>query len=115
DLPDFARIGLIEASPHQNEVAYLAANRYQMGDRKPYVYKTADFGKTWTKIVTGVPETDFPRVIREDPRRKGLLYLGTEHGIYVSFNDGAVWQSLALDLPTTPVHGIVVEERDLVI
>lgn len=115
DLPDFARISLIEASPHQNGVAYLAANRYQMGDRTPYVYKTADFGKSWTKIVTGVPETDFPRVIREDPRRKGLLYLGTEHGIYVSFNDGASWQSLALDLPTTPVHGIVVEERDLVI
>jgi photosystem II stability/assembly factor-like uncharacterized protein len=115
DLPDFARISLIEASPHQNGVAYLAANRYQMGDRQPYVYKTADFGKTWSKIVNGVPENDFPRVIREDPRRKGLLYLGTEHGIYVSFNDGAAWQPLALNLPTTPVHGIVVEERDLVI
>ncbi len=115
DLPDFARVSLIEASPHQNGVAYLAANRYQMGDRRPYVYKTADFGKTWTKIVNGIPENDFPRVIREDPKRKGLLYVGTEHGIYVSFDDGAAWQSLALNLPTTPVHGIVVEERDLVI
>jgi photosystem II stability/assembly factor-like uncharacterized protein len=115
DLPDFARISIIEASPHQNGAAYLAANRYQMGDRKPYVYKTTDFGKSWTKIVTGVPDTDFPRVIREDPKRKGLLYLGTEQGVYVSFNDGASWQSLALNLPTTPVHGIVVEERDLVI
>ena len=115
DLPEFARISLIDASPHQNGVAYLAANRYQMGDRKPYVYKTADFGKTWQKIVTGIPDTDFPRVVREDTKRRGLLYVGTEHGIYVSFNDGASWQSLKLDLPTTPVHGIISEERDLVI
>jgi photosystem II stability/assembly factor-like uncharacterized protein len=115
DLPEFARISLIEASPHQNGVAYLAANRYQMGDRRPYVYKTADFGKTWQKIVTGVPAHDFARVIREDPKRRGLLYLGTEHGVYVSFNDGASWQSLQLNLPVTPIHGIVVEERDLVI
>ena len=115
DLPDFTRISLIEASPHQNGVAYLAGNRYQMGDRKPYLYKTTDYGKTWTKIVTGIPDNDFPRTIREDPKRRGLLFVGTEHGIYVSFNDGAAWQPLTLNLPTTPVHGIVVEERDLVI
>ncbi len=115
DLPEFARISLIEASPHQNGVAYLAANRYQMGDRAPYFYKTADFGKTWQKIISGIPGTDFARVIREDIKRRGLLYAGTEHGIYVSFNDGATWQSLKLDLPTTPVHGIIPEERDLVI
>ncbi|HSC28864.1 MAG TPA: hypothetical protein VLD67_16430, partial [Vicinamibacterales bacterium] len=115
DLPDFARISLIEASPHQNGVAYLAGNRYQSGDRQPYVYKTADFGKSWQKIVNGLPAHDFPRVIREDPKRRGLLFLGTEHGIYVSFNDGASWQTLGLNLPDTPVHGVVVEERDLVI
>ena len=115
DLPEFTRISLIEASPHQNGVAYLAGNRYQLGDRKPYVYKTADFGKTWQKIITGIPDTDFARTIREDPKRRGLLYLGTEHGIYISFNDGASWQSLKLNLPVTPVHGIVSEERDLVI
>jgi len=115
DLPDFTRISLIEVSPHQDGVAYLAGNRYQLGDRRPYLYKTADFGKTWSQIVTGIPENDFPRTIREDPKRRGLLYVGTEHGIYVSFNDGASWQSLKLNLPTTPVHGIVVEERDLVI
>ena len=114
-LPDYTRISLIEASPHENGVAYLAGNLYQRGDRGPYVYKTADFGKTWTKIVTGIPDWDFARVIREDPTRRGLLYLGTEHGVYVSFNDGASWQSLQLDLPTTPVHGLVVEARDLVI
>jgi photosystem II stability/assembly factor-like uncharacterized protein len=115
DLPEFTRISLIEASPHQNGVAYLAGNRYQMGDRKPYVYKTADFGKSWQKIITNIPDTDFARTIREDPKRRGLLYLGTEHGIYISFNDGASWQSLKLNLPVTPVHGIVVEDRDLVI
>ncbi len=115
DLPDFTRISLIEVSPHQDGVAYLAGNRYQLGDRRPYLYKTADFGKTWSQIVTGIPENDFPRTIREDPKRRGLLYVGTEHGIYVSFNDGASWQSLKLNLPTMPVHGIVVEERDLVI
>ncbi len=115
DLPEFARISLIEASPHQNGAAYLAANRYQLGDRAPYLYKTTDFGATWTKIVSGIPATDFLRTVREDPKRRGLLYAGTEHGIYVSFDDGAAWQPLRLNLPDTPVHGIVVEERDLVI
>lgn len=115
DLPDFARISLIEASPHQNGVAYLVANRYQRDDRKPYVYKTADFGRTWTKIVNGLPGNDFPRAIREDIKRRGLLYLGMENGMYISFDDGANWQSLRLNLPVTPVHGIAVHERDLVI
>ncbi|MEZ5290173.1 MAG: hypothetical protein R2745_03750 [Vicinamibacterales bacterium] len=114
-LPEFARISLIEASPHQDGVAYLAANRYQLGDRAPYLYKTADFGATWTPIVNGIPANDFLRTVREDPKRRGLLYAGTEHGIYISFDDGASWQSLGLNLPDTPVHGIVVEERDLVI
>ncbi len=115
DLPDFTRISLIEASPHQNGVAYLAGNRYQQGDRAPYFFKTTDFGKTWTKIVTGIPSNDFARTIREDSQKRGLLYAGTEHGVYVSFNDGASWQSLRLNLPVTPVHGLVSEERDLVI
>jgi photosystem II stability/assembly factor-like uncharacterized protein len=115
DLPDFARISLIEASPHKAGTAYLAANRYQRGDRRPYVYRTDDYGKTWTKIVSGIPGDDFPRTVREDVKRPGLLYLGTEHGIYVSFDNGGAWQSLRLNLPVTPVHGIVVEETDLVI
>jgi photosystem II stability/assembly factor-like uncharacterized protein len=115
DLPDFTRVSLIEASPHQNGVAYLAGNRYQQGDRRPYVYKTADFGKTWQKIVNGIPADDFARTIREDPARRGLLYLGTETGIYISFDDGASWQPLRLNLPVTPVHGIVVEKRDLIV
>ena len=115
DLPDFTRVSLIEASPHAAGTAYLAGNRYQRGDRAPYVYKTSDFGQTWTKIVTGLPPDDFARAIREDKRRKGLLFLGTETTTYVSFDDGAHWQSLRLDMPVTPVHGIQVKDNDLVI
>jgi hypothetical protein len=115
DLPEFARVSLIEASPHDAATAYLAANRYQRADRAPYVYKTNDYGRTWTKIVNGLPPADFPRAIREDKKRKGLLFLGTENGIHVSFDDGANWQSLRLELPVTPVHGIEVKGDDVVI
>jgi photosystem II stability/assembly factor-like uncharacterized protein len=115
DLPEFTRISLIEASPHAAGTAYLAGNRYQRSDRAPYVYKTSDFGKTWTKIVTGLAADDFARAIREDKKRKGLLFLGTETGIYVSFDDGGAWQSLRLELPVTPVHGIEVKGDDVVI
>ncbi|MBA3297117.1 MAG: glycosyl hydrolase [Acidobacteria bacterium] len=115
DLPDYTRVSLIDASPHHAGTAYLAGNRYQRADRAPYVYKTTDFGRTWTKITAGIPVDDFPRAIREDRQRKGLLFLGTETGIYVSFDDGAQWQSLRLDLPVTPVHGIQVKGDDLVI
>ena len=114
-LPEFARISLIEASPHKPGTAFLAANRYQRNDRAPYVYRTEDFGRSWTKIVNGIPADDFARSIREDIRKPGLLYLGTETGIYVSFNNGGTWQSLRLELPVTPVHGIVSTDTDLVI
>ena len=115
DLPEFARVSLIEASPHKPATAYVAANRYQRADRAPYVYRTDDYGRTWTKIVSGLPASDFARAIREDRKKAGLLYLGTEHGIYVSFDNGGSWQSIRLDLPVTPVHGIVSTEKDLVI
>jgi photosystem II stability/assembly factor-like uncharacterized protein len=115
DLPEFTRISLIEASPHNAATAYLAGNRYQRADRAPYVYKTSDYGKSWMKIVTGLPVDDFPRAIREDKKRRGLLFLGTETGIYVSFDDGGVWQSLQGGLPATPVHGIQVKNDDVVI
>jgi hypothetical protein len=115
DLPEFTRVSSIEASPHDAGTAYVAGNRYQRADRAPYVYKTSDYGKSWTRIVQGLPSTDFARTIREDKQRKGLLFLGTEHGIYVSFDDGSVWQSLRLELPVTPVHGIEVKGNDVVI
>jgi photosystem II stability/assembly factor-like uncharacterized protein len=115
DLPDFTRISLIEASPHDAATAYVAANRYQKSDRAPYVYRTHDFGRTWTKIVEGIRSDDFARAIEEDPKRKGLLFLGTETGIYVSFDEGAMWQDFRRDLPVTPVHGVTVKNDDLVI
>src|SRR5439155_6051898 len=115
DLPAFSRISLIEASPHTAGAAYLAANRYQLSDRAPYVFRTNDYGQTWTKIVNGLPVDDFPRVVREDSTRQGLLFLGTEHGVYVSFDSGAAWEPFRLNLPVTPVHGMVVQGDDLVI
>jgi photosystem II stability/assembly factor-like uncharacterized protein len=114
DIPVFALISIIDPSPHDPAVAYLAATRYKLQDTHPYLYKTADYGKTWTKITTGIPDTDFTRVIREDPARRGLLYAGTETGVYVSFDDGGHWQSLRLNLPVVPVHDLIVKDGDLV-
>ncbi len=114
-LPAFARISLIEASPHHGGTAYVAANRYQLGDRAPYVYRTDDYGATWTPIIGGLPAEDFARTIREDTVRPGLLYLGTEQGLYLSYDNGASWRSLRLNMPVTPIHGIVVQGNDLVV
>ena len=114
-MPDFGRVSLIEASPHNPGGAYVAVKNYQNDDRRPYLFKTADYGKTWSKIVDGIPEYDFVHAVREDPVRQGLLFAGTEHGIYVSFDDGTGWQSLAMNLPDTQVPDLVVEGRDLVI
>jgi photosystem II stability/assembly factor-like uncharacterized protein len=114
DLPEFALISIIDPSPHDPATAYVAATRYKLSDHKPYLYKTNDYGATWTKIVSGIPDNDFTRVIREDPGKRGLLYAGTETGIYVSFDDGSRWQSLRLNLPVVPVHDLVVKEGDLV-
>jgi len=115
DVPEQSRIGLIEASPHDPSTAYVAARRYEMDDRAPYLWKTQDYGESWTKIVNGFQEADFVYVVREDPKRKGLLYAGTEHGVYISISNGDSWESLSLNLPDVPVTGLVVEERDLVI
>ncbi|MGI8496425.1 MAG: glycosyl hydrolase [Gemmatimonadaceae bacterium] len=115
DLPKFARVSLIDASAHRAGTAYVAAKRYQMDDRAPYIYATSDYGRSWRKIVTGIRADDYVHVVREDPQRAGLLYAGTEHGVYVSFDDGGRWQSLSLDLPDVQVPDLVVEEKDLVI
>src|SRR5450631_2394229 len=115
DMPEWARVSLIDASPHDAETAYAAVDRHQFDDLRPYIYKTADYGKTWTKIAAGIPDTTFVRAVREDPKKRGLLYAGTERGVYVSFNDGANWRPLQLNLPTTPVHDLVVKNDDLVV
>jgi photosystem II stability/assembly factor-like uncharacterized protein len=110
----FTRISIIEPSHFAAGTAYLAANRYQLEDLAPYIYKTTDFGRSWTTLVTGLPATEFVRVIREDPARRGLLYAGTERGVWVSFDDGAHWQTLRLNLPIVPVHDLAIKDGDLV-
>jgi photosystem II stability/assembly factor-like uncharacterized protein len=114
-LPDWIQINAIEASPHEPGAAYLAATMYKHNDFAPYLYKTTDYGKTWTKIVNGIPADAFTRVIREDPRRRGLLYAGTETGMYVSFDDGANWRSLQLNLPAVPITDLAIQPRDNVL
>jgi len=116
-LPEWALMSLIHPSDHTPGKAYLAANRYLNGDRKPYLFKTTDYGKTWTVITAGIPADEYGRVVREDPNKPGLLYAGTERGIYVSFNDGANWQPLNLNLPLTPIRDLQIHkrEKDLVV
>jgi photosystem II stability/assembly factor-like uncharacterized protein len=115
DLPKFSRISIIDEGKFKPGTLYLAANRYQVDDRQPYVFKTEDFGKSWTKIITGIEDGHFTRAIREDLEKPGLLYLATEHGVYVSFNDGKMWQSLQLNLPDTPIRDLVLKNDDVVL
>ena len=113
-LPEWARISMIDASNFGAGTAYLAANRYQLDDMRPYLYKTNDYGATWTPITNGIPATEFTRVLREDRERAGLLYAGTERGVWVSFDDGANWQSLRRNLPIVPIHDLAIKEGDLI-
>ncbi|HUQ81778.1 MAG TPA: glycosyl hydrolase [Gemmatimonadaceae bacterium] len=110
----FTRTAVIEPSRHDAGTAYLAANRYQQDDFKPYLWKTTDYGATWTPIVAGIPTGAYTRSIREDPVRRGLLYAGTETGVYVSFNDGARWEPLQLNLPRASVRDLRVHGNDLI-
>lgn len=114
EMEDWSRVNLIEASPHDAGTAYLAVNRYHLDDFKPYVYKTHDYGKTWQRVSHGIPEGAFVRTVREDPERKGLLYAGTETGVYVSLDDGEHWDSLQLNLPAVPITDLAVKNDDLV-
>ncbi|MCK4761741.1 MAG: glycosyl hydrolase [Candidatus Aminicenantes bacterium] len=113
-LPPWSLVSIIEPSHFDAGTAYIAATRYKSDDYRPYLYKTADFGKTWKKITAGIPGNDFTRVIREDPKHKGLLYVGTETGIYFSPDEGKKWHSLQLNLPVTPIHDLVIHENDIV-
>jgi photosystem II stability/assembly factor-like uncharacterized protein len=114
-LPKFARVSAIDASRHAPGTAYLAAKNYLLDDRAPYLYRTRDFGRTWARVVAGIRADDYAHVVREDPARAGLLYAGTEHGVYVSWDAGDSWRSLSLKLPDTQVSDLVVEGDDLVI
>jgi photosystem II stability/assembly factor-like uncharacterized protein len=114
-LTSWSKVGGIELSHFQPGVAYLAIDRHRLNDDTPYIYRTSDDGKSWTRIDSGIPRGSFVNVVREDPVRPGLLYAGTEFGIYVSFDDGAHWQSLQQGLPVTSVRDIDVHGDDLVI
>jgi photosystem II stability/assembly factor-like uncharacterized protein len=114
-IPEWIQINSIEVSPHDPASAYVAATMYKFDDFRPYIYRTADFGKTWTKIVEGIPDGAFARVVREDPARRGLLYAGTERGLYVSLDDGAHWQKFQRNLPPVPITDLAVKNQDLVV
>lgn len=108
-------INVLEPSPHDPAAAYFVAAAYKLDDFTPYIFKTSDYGETWTKIVRGIPGNTFARSVREDPDRRGLLYAGTETGLFVSFDDGAQWQALELNLPEVPITDLRVRQRDLVV
>ena len=112
NMPEWIQINSLDASPHKGGAAYVAGTMYKSDDFKPYLYKTSDYGKTWKKITNGIPDGAFTRVIREDPNRQGLLYAGTETGMYVSFDDGENWQSLQLNLPIVPITDLAIHKRE---
>ena len=118
DLPEGGRVQYIEPSPHRKGSAYYAAYRWLLGDYQPYIYRTDDYGKTWTRLTdgkNGIP-ADWPtRVVREDPDREGLLYAGTEFGMFISFDNGGHWQSFQLNLPNVPVTDIKLHNNDLIV
>ena len=113
-LPEWAQINSIDAHPEEPGGLYVAATRYKLDDFSPYLFKTTDYGKTWQRIDSGIDRAHFTRVVRADPDRAGLLYAGTENGVYVSFDDGSSWQSLQLELPIAPITDLAVKEKDLV-
>ncbi len=115
DLPKFSQVTMLAESPHNDGTVYMTVARHKMGDYEPHVFKTTDWGDSWTRITDGIPDGEFCRVIREDPNHAGLLYLGTEIGLHVSFDDGASWQSLQANLPVSPVYDLLIKDTDLVV
>ena len=114
-MPEWGTVSMIEASPADAGTAYVAVERHKMDDFAPYVFKTSDFGKTWTTLVNGIPKDDYVHAVRVDQKSKGLLYAGTERGVYVSFDDGTNWQPLQLNLPVSPVYDLIVKNDDLAV
>jgi photosystem II stability/assembly factor-like uncharacterized protein len=114
-MPEWSLVSLIEASPHAAASAYAAIDCHKLDDLKPYIYKTSDFGKTWLKITKGIPDGAYVHVVREDPVKPGMLYAGTETGVFISYDAGASWQSLQLNLPVSPIHDLVLKNNDLLV
>ena len=115
DMPEWSTISMIEPSRYDANTAYVAVDRHKLDDIKPYILKTSDGGKTWTRIDVGLPGGAFVHAVREDTVKRGLLYAATENGVFLSFDDGQHWQSLQLNLPRSPVHDLVVKGDDLVV
>ncbi|WP_373497006.1 WD40/YVTN/BNR-like repeat-containing protein [Aquiflexum sp.] len=114
DLPEWIQINSMEGHPFEEGGLYIAATSYKNGDFAPYLYKTSDYGKSWTKIVSGIDAQHFTRVVRADPAKKGILYAGTETGMYISFNDGGSWQPFQLNLPIVPITDLTIKENNLI-
>ena len=115
DCPQWMMWNCVETDPVKKGTAYFAGTRYKLDDFAPYIYKTEDYGKTWKKIVTGIPSMHFTRTIRADKKRPGLLYAGTEYGMYISYNDGASWESFQLNLPMVPITDLAIKNNDLIV
>ena len=111
-MPEWGTVSMIEASPGEAGTAYMAVERHKMDDFAPYVFKTTDFGKSWTKLVNGLPANDYVHAVRVDPSRAGLLFAGTEQGVYISWDDGGHWQPMQINLPMVPVNDLVVKKND---
>ena len=114
-MPEWNMINSVEPSAFNEGTCYVAATRYKLGDFTPYLYKTTDYGKTWTKITNGIGNEHFTRVVREDPNQKGLLYAGTETGMYISFDDGANWQAFQQNLPIVPITDLTIKDNNLIV
>ncbi|MEO7043355.1 MAG: glycosyl hydrolase [Gemmatimonadaceae bacterium] len=115
DMPDFGRVSQIDASAFDGGAAYVAVKRPLLDDNAAYIYRTHDYGQTWTKIVNGLRADDYVHAVREDPSRKGLLFAATQHGVYMSYDDGDHWSSLSLNLPDLPVSDLIVYRHDIAI
>lgn len=115
NMPEWNMINSLEPSAFDEGTCYVAATRYKLGDFQPYLYKTTDYGKTWTKITNGIPNEHFTRVLREDPKKKGLLYAGTETGMYISFDDGANWGPFQMNLPIVPITDLTIKDDNLIV
>jgi photosystem II stability/assembly factor-like uncharacterized protein len=114
-MPEFGRVSQIDASAFDAGVAYVAVKRPLLDDKAPYIFRTTDYGRSWTKIINGIRADDYVHAVREDHARRGLLYAATQHGVWVSYDDGDNWSSLSLNLPDVPVSDLIVEANDLVI
>ena len=114
-MPEWMMINSIEPSAFDAGTCYVAGTKYKTGDFAPYLYKTTNYGKSWEKITNGIDQEHFTRVLREDPKKKGLLYAGTETGMYISFNDGKNWQKFQLNLPIVPITDLTIKDNNLIV